>query len=362
MKEIFSITAFNSKVKQNRIVHIRFILLFILFTATSCFSQNPQLDKSGIRIMFYNVENLFYPTDDPVKNDDEFTETGARYWTYKRYYDKLNKIAKTSIALGEWEPPAIIGLCEVENIECLTDLVKNSPLKTFGYEIVFHDCDDQRGIDVAMLYRPAFFNFISFESIKLNFPEEDSRPTRDILYTKGTVVEDTLHLFVNHWPSRYGGQLATVPKRNFAATVLRSKFDSISAINPSAKLIAMGDFNDHPDDESMRDILRAKKSRADVKVGDLLNLILQYEFEKGTHKYDHEWGILDQFVVSPALIDTTGTLYTTEERAQIFNADYLLEAEKDGIGKTTNRTYIGFKYHGGYSDHLPIYMDVLIHQ
>jgi len=342
---------------------LKFILLFVLLLGSyNGHAQNPQLNKSGIRIMFYNAENLFYPTDDPLKNDDEFTETGARYWTYKRYYDKLNKIAKTSIAIGEWDPPAIIGLCEVENIECLTDLVKNSPLKTFGYEIVFHDCDDQRGIDVAMLYRPEYFNFISFESIKLNFPEEGSRPTRDILYTKGTVGEDTLHLFVNHWPSRYGGQLATVPKRNFAATVLRTKFDSISAINPSAKLIAMGDFNDHPDDESMRDILRAKKAQTDLKEGDLLNLIWQYEFEKGTHKYDHEWGILDQFVVSPALMDSTGALYTYEALSQIFDADYLLEPEKDGIGKTTNRTYIGFKYHGGYSDHLPIYMDVLIHR
>lgn len=336
------------------------ILLFILGFSANGRSQNPQVDNTGIRIMFYNVENLFYPTDDPLKNDDEFTKEGTRYWTFKRYYDKLNNIAKTSIALGEWEPPAIIGLCEIENIECLTDLVKNSPLKAFGYEIVFHDCDDQRGIDVAMLYRPAFFNFISFESIKLNFPEEGSRPTRDILYTKGTVGSDTLHLFVNHWPSRYGGQLATVPKRNFAAAVLRAKFDSISAINPSAKLIAMGDFNDHPDDESMLDIMRAKKSMVDLKEGDLLNLIWQYEFEKGTHKYDHEWGILDQFIVSPALMDTTSNLYTTPQRAQIFNAEYLLEAEKDGVGKTTNRTYIGFKYHGGYSDHLPIYMDVLI--
>jgi hypothetical protein len=149
------------------------------------FGQNPQQLNKGVRIMFYNVENLFHPTNDSLKNDDEFTKEGMRYWTFNRYYDKLNKIGKTVMALGEWEPPAVIGLCEVENIECLTDLVKNSPLKAFGYEIVFKDCDDTRGIDVALLYRPQFFNFVSFESIKLNFPEANSSPSRDILYTKG---------------------------------------------------------------------------------------------------------------------------------------------------------------------------------
>ena len=321
-------------------------------------AQNPQADQSGIRIMFYNVENLFHPTDDPNKRDDEFTKDGTRYWTFKRYYDKIHKVSKTAIALGEWEPPAVIGLCEVENIDCLTDLVKNSPLKKYGYEIVFKDCDDQRGIDVALLYRPNHFTFLSFESIQLKFPEEDSRPTRDILYTKGIAGNDTLHLFVNHWPSRYGGQLATVSKRNFAATVLKAKFDSIQAAVPGANILAMGDFNDHPEDESMLTIMRAKKNISEMAKGDLYNMVWQYEFKKGTHKHDHEWGILDQFIASPGLIDSTSTLYTQPELAQIFDADYLLEDEKDGIGKITNRTYIGFKYHGGYSDHLPIYMDI----
>jgi hypothetical protein len=332
-------------------------LVFLLLGLTS-WCQNPQSEKAGIRIMFYNVENLFYPTNDSLKNDDEFTKEGMRYWTFKRYYDKLNKVAKTSIAIGEWEPPAVIGLCEVESIECLEDLVKKTPLKKYGYEIVFQEGPDNRGIDVALLYRPDHFKLLSYDPITLTFPEEGSRPTRDILYVKGMTGSDTLHLFVNHWPSRYGGQLATLPKRNFAAQVLRSQYDSIMAVVPSAKILAMGDFNDHPDDESMQDILRAKKSISDMKKGDLYNMIWQYEFKKGTHKYDHEWGILDQFVASPGLLDTNGRLYTKTQYAQIFDAEYLLEQEKDGVGKITNRTYIGFKYHGGYSDHLPIYVDV----
>lgn len=336
----------------------------LALTAVCClssfvFSQNPQELNAGIRVMFYNVENLFHPSDDTLKNDDEFTEEGTRYWSYKRYYDKINKVGKTAIAVGEWEPPAVIGLCEIENIQCLKDLIYKSPLKKFGYQIVHQESGDRRGIDVALLYRPDQFDLVSYESIVLKFGPE-SRPTRDILYVKGTKGDDTLHFFVNHWPSRYGGQLATAPKREHAATILRSYYDSILTVNPAAAILAMGDFNDHPDDISMEEILRAKKDTSNMVKGDLLNLIWQYEFKKGTHKYQHEWGILDQFVVSPGLIDGSSGFKTPMHRAQIFDADYLLEEEKDGVGQITFRTYIGFKYHGGYSDHLPIYVDVLL--
>lgn len=335
------------------------ILLLCLNGASFAWAQNPQETKAGIRVMFYNVENLFHPSDDTLKDDDEFTEEGTRYWSFKRYYDKINKIGKTAIAVGEWEPPAVIGLCEIEDIQCLRDLIYNSPLKKFGYEIVHQESGDNRGIDVALLYRPEFYQLLDFKANVLVFGEE-SRPTRDILYTKGLVGKDTLHLFVNHWPSRYGGQLATAPKREFAASVLRAQYDSILKFNPNAAILAMGDFNDHPDDPSMKDILRAKKDSSEMKEGDFLNLLWQYEFIKGTHKYDHEWGILDQFVITPALLNGKSGLTSPAHLAQIFDADYLLTEEKDGIGKITNRTYIGFSYNGGYSDHLPIFMDVLI--
>jgi len=335
------------------------LLIAIFLDGKNSFAQNPQDDKTGIRIMFYNVENLFDPTNDPLKDDDEFTEEGTRYWSYKRYHDKLNKIAKTAIAIGGWEPPALIGLCEIENLQCLQDLIYTSPLKEFGYEIIHQESGDNRGIDVALLYRPEHFKFLNFYSYKLNFPS-DSRPSRDILYASGLVGDDTLHVFVNHWPSRYGGQMVSEPKRQFAAQTLRQKYDSLLAINPNANIIAMGDFNDHPDDKSMLEILRAKKDTLTMAQGDFLNLIWQYEFVKGTHKYDHEWGILDQFIITPALISGVSGLSAPMNRAQIFDADFLLEEEKDGIGKTTNRTYIGFTYHGGWADHLPIYMDVII--
>lgn len=344
-------------------VFVRSILKLVLcLTVSPVYGQNPQQDNSGLRIMFYNVENLFHPSNDSLKNDDEFTEEGTRFWTYKRYSDKLSKVGKTIIAVGEWEPPAIVGLCEIENIQCLNDLVYDSPLARYGYKIIHFESGDNRGIDVAMLYRPEWVQPIFQRAIILDFGE-DSRPTRDILYTQFlTTTADTLHVYVNHWPSRYGGQLATAPKRDFAATTLRAQYDSLLAINSNASIVAMGDFNDHPDDNSMLNILRAKKDSTSLTPGDLVNLIWQYEFVKGTHKYQHEWGILDQFIVTRAMINGSGKLSTTFNSADIFEADFLLETEKDGVGKLPFRTYVGFTYHGGYSDHLPIYLDLYFSQ
>ena len=334
--------------------------LFILFLLARLmsFSQNPQTTNRGIRVMFYNVENLFHPSNDSLKRDDEFTPKGERYWSYKRYYQKLNNIAKTTIAVGKWEPPAVIGLCEIENINCLKDLIYKSPLKAFGYEIIHYESGDKRGIDVAILYRPQFFKVINSHPYVLNFGA-DSRPTRDILYAKGVVnKKDTLHIFINHWPSRYGGQLATAPKREKAAEILKSKFDSLLTINPLANIMALGDFNDHPDDISMKDKLKAKKDTLHLKADELVNLIWHFADEGlGTHKYQHVWGVLDQIVVSQNLVFSKNSLYASLSTAHIFKADWLLE--KDDVGQKLNRTYVGFKYHGGYSDHLPIYVDVL---
>ncbi len=337
---------------------MRKLLFFILIIQqVTIFAQNPQEKNQGIRVMFYNVENLFHPSNDSLKNDDEFTPKGQRYWSYKRYKQKLINIAKTVIAVGEWEPPAVIGLCEIENITCLTDLVNQSPLKKFGYQIIHYECGDKRGIDVALLYRPEFFTPVYSHPFVLNFGE-NSRPTRDILYVKGVVnKKDTLHCFVNHWPSRYGGQLATAPKREKAAEVLRSKYDSILKVNALANILSMGDFNDHPDDVSMKDILKAQKDTLQLSADDLVNLIWHYAPNLGTHKFQHIWGVLDQFVVTQNLVFGKNHLYAPLQNAKIFKADWLLEP--DEVGQKLNRTYTGFKYHGGYSDHLPIYVDVL---
>ncbi|MFD1551267.1 hypothetical protein DNU06_12905 [Putridiphycobacter roseus] len=323
--------------------------------------QNPQASKSGIRIMFYNVENLFHPSDDPLKKDEEFTPDGTRYWTNYRYWTKLKQIAQNIIAIGEWEPPAIVGLCEVENIQCLNDLVHNTPLKAFDYKIIHQESKDNRGIDVAFIYRPAFFPLINFHSFVLNFPDQ-SRSSRDILMLSGLVGKDTLHCFVNHWPSRYGGQLATAPKRGYAALVLKSKIDSIQRGNPNANILAMGDFNDYPNDVSLSEILAAHKDSTSLKYNELINLSWQFVSKTGTNKYQHEWHVLDQFIINKKLMTAGNSLHTDFELIKIFSPEWLLEPEKDGFGKKPYRTYMGYKYQGGFSDHLPIYLDIMINK
>ncbi len=310
--------------------------------------------------MFYNVENLFFPEDDSLKNDNEFTPDGVKYWSYYRYQTKLNKIAKTIIAVGEWNAPAIVGLCEVENIQCVNDLIYASPLTRYGYQGILIESGDRRGIDVAMIYRPDLFTVITQNALIINFPEENARPTRDILYVKGLVGNDTIHVFVNHWPSRYGGELVSRPKRNFAAKVLKSSIDSIQRIDSTARIVAMGDFNDHPTDESMSSILYAQKDKNNLKKDDLLNLTWQYEHKEGTHQYQGKWSILDQFIVNKQFLDSSSNLFTSESAMHIFKPDFLLSPDKNGMDNIPNRTYIGYKYNGGYSDHLPIYLDLFL--
>ncbi|MFK8045964.1 MAG: endonuclease/exonuclease/phosphatase family protein [Crocinitomicaceae bacterium] len=339
----------------------KYCLTIYLCQAFFVLSQNPQIDTSGIRIMFYNVENLFHPSNDSLKNDDEFAEGGIRYWNWSKYERKLIHIAQNIIAIGEWEPPAIVGLCEVENLQCLIDLLRDTPLREFGYEILHQESGDRRGIDVAYIYRPNFFNLVDYKSFVLNFPGS-TRPSRDILYMKGLSGNDTLHCFVNHWPSRYGGELATKSKRNFAASVLKAKFDSIQKVNPKAKILAMGDFNDYPQDESMNSILSAKKDSIDIGASDLINLIWQYEKQIGTNKYQGEWHILDQFIINQNLLTDTKGLRTKFSLAQIFVRPWLMTKETSGFGEKPFRTYNGFKYIGGYSDHLPIYVDILFNK
>ena len=288
------------------------ILIFILLSLSifSCStSKNVSIDDSktsyeevergDFRIMFYNVENLFDTFDDTLKNDEEFLPNGDRYWNKSKYYKKLNNIGKVITAVGGWEPPEVIGLCEIENRYVLDGITKFSALSKFKYRIIHEESPDQRGIDVALLYQQDKFTPIYFKAIPINFPDA-SRKTRDILYVKGkTTKNDTLHIFVNHWPSRWGGQLNSESKRIFVAGVLKNFVDSIFDSNPKSNIIITGDFNDEPDDKSLLENLLAKKEYTDIKSNELYNLssYLQKAKGLGSHKYQGNWGMLDQFIV-----------------------------------------------------------------
>jgi predicted extracellular nuclease len=337
-----------------------------MFLACLCFAaaqQHSTDDRQQYRIMFYNVENLFDTGDDPETRDDEFTPQGARYWTQKRFFQKLMNIYKVIVAVGEWEPPAIIGLCEVENRYVLQKLVYDTPLKQFGYDIIHFDSPDRRGIDVAMIYRKDKFTPLHSEPVTVFFPDDTSSKTRDILYVKGLLGDrEMVHLFVNHWPSRYGGYMATKAKRNRAAEVLKHKTDSLLGINPNISIVIMGDFNDNPDDESVVQVLNAEKPFPDAQPGKLYNMMLmeQPDWKHGSLKFREHWDTFDHIIVSGGLLDTNSVVSVSPAGAVIFHADFLLQPDERYMGEQLFRTYVGFRYQGGFSDHLPVYVDLIV--
>jgi len=333
------------------------ILLLILLS----FSVIPVISQDeSYRIMFFNTENLFDTKDDTLTNDDEFLPEGERHWNNYRFYKKLNNTARVIIAVGEWQLPAIVGLCEIENRYVLNQLVFETPLKNFDYRIIHRESPDWRGIDVAMLYRPEVFTPDTFFVIPVLFSFDPESRTRDILYVKGRFNNnDTIHFFMNHWPSRYGGYMETAAKRDHAALLLRNRVDSLFRINPHSKIVIMGDFNDGPSDKSIRGVLKAQPDLPDVQPC-LVNLMAPYAQDKssGTLKYRESWDVFDQVIISSYLLTADSGMVVKNSKAYIYNKDFLMEEDNRYLGKKPFRTYFGFKYQGGYSDHLPVYVDL----
>ncbi|MDR2927388.1 MAG: hypothetical protein LBV41_04200 [Cytophagaceae bacterium] len=335
---------------------IRNLLLTVLLccsTSAICFSQN---EDSIARIMFYNVENLFDVYDDSLKNDNEFLPAGERQWTYKRMMQKFASISHVILNAGGWNMPVIVGLCEVENRWVLSALLRETGLETLGYRVVHHDSPDERGIDAALIYNSARFNVIASRPCAINLGKGE-RPTRDILYVKGILQQtDTLHILVNHWSSRLGGTVASRPKREKAAAVLKSVCDSIVVNCPCANIIMMGDFNEEPESDIMTNIVKSGSVDAGLP---FINLGLYANGNDGTLKYQHTWTVFDQIMVSRTLTESM-RVGLKQPVQQIIALPFLLEADPVYGGQRTARTYTGFKYAGGFSDHLPVMIELLI--
>lgn len=293
--------------------------------------------------MFYNVENLFHPSDDSLTMDDDFTPEGNRHWSYYRYRKKIAAVAKVIIAAGEGNPPDIVGLCEIENSEVLSDLVTHPLLMRYAYSFIHQDSPDPRGIDVAFLYRNSF-SVKDYQFHMLHFKDSDSK-TRDILHVSGFFRgRDTVDFIVNHWTSRYGGVVTSASKRMFQAEKLAHLSDSLRKIRTSPLIIAMGDFNDSRSSESISMLLEnqifilppLRFSSADVE---------------GSYKYHGKWESIDHFLLST---DRGMTSF----KGLVISIPHLLEPDDRYTGLRPARTYIGFSYHGGISDHLPILLDI----
>ena len=323
----------------------------------------PAQNSRSIRVAFWNMENFFDPFVDSTRAYNEFTPEGMQHWTKSRFYTKRNNMYKAILAMSENHPIGIFGLCEVENEYVLNSLFALTPLKKHNYRWVHYEGPDRRGIDPAIVYSKDWFTLVESATIPYYNPEDTAYHSRDILYAKFIDNEDdTIHVFVNHWPSRYSGELETVGSRACSAAILRAKVDSICQAMPEgyhAKIIMMGDLNDCPTDPSVHDVLKARKA-SEYEDGMLYNLFAENEglgFE-GTLKHQADWQVFDQIIVTPAVIDDKSVLHFKEGSARIFWMDFMLEDDDTYHGKKLFRTYIGPRYFGGFSDHLPVFIDL----
>ncbi len=324
-----------------------------IFLWLGCAVAVPVAAQQVFRVMEYNVENLFDCTHDSLKNDREFLPDGLRRWTYRRYTEKLGRIAQViwSVADGG-EVPAIVGLCEVENGRCLEDLVSRSPLQAAGYRYVLTDSPDLRGIDVALLYHPQQFRCLSVQSVRIPLTGKGCRPTRDLLHVCGRMMAtgDTLDVLVCHLPSRLGGVRKTRPFRLQAARRLRQVADSVAACRMQPRLLLMGDFNDTPGSRTLAEVLDA--SAAANGAGTLIDL-MEGQLP-GTYCYRGHWEIIDHLIVNGTLQGDAPGWRVVPSSVRIVDAPFLLEEDDTYGGVRPFRTYRGFRYAGGYSDHLPI--------
>lgn len=344
--------------------YVCFSAVIFLLLSASCEKEKPSggADHNPhYRMMFYNVENLFDTIDDPLINDQEFLPGSQKNWTEGRYQNKLNQIAKVIRDLGHDTLPALVGLCEIENGKTLQDLISKTTLKGLDYQIVHHESPDSRGIDVALLYRSGYFQLIGSNFFAIRFPFDTTVRTREILYAYGVLGgKDTLHVFVNHWPSRSSGEVQTRPLRVWVAEAVRLRVDSILQLHPKAQILITGDFNDEPMDLSVVSGLHALLVYDKPEAGRLYDLTqrLKESSPGGTYKYKGNWNLLDHMVVSGSVLDTARLLYARPADLHVFHAGYLLDTDQTNLGEMPFRTYLGNYYQGGYSDHLPVYLDM----
>lgn len=348
------------------VVMKHFVHLFVVLFATLPLWCQAQAEPGSVRVAFWNVENFFDPFVDSTKSYNDFTEEGIQRWTKNRFYSKRNNLYKAVLALSESRPLGILGLSEVENEYVLFSLFAWTPLKAHRYRWVHYEGPDRRCIEPALVYSLDHFILAESAAIPYRNPEDLAYHSRDILYAKFVSVTsefDTIHVFVNHWPSRYSGELETMRLRLCAATILRSKVDSIMASATEdyrPKVIMMGDFNDTPYDRSIREVLRARHP-SELEENCYVNLFGKKDclgFE-GTLKHRFDWQIFDQIIVTPSIIDDSTGLHYMIGSARIFHADFILVDDNTYHGKKPFRTYLGPRYLGGFSDHLPVYIDLI---
>jgi hypothetical protein len=334
----------------------------LLFWVLCSLYASPQLFKACL-VAFYNCENLYDTIDNPLINDEDFTAQGIKKYTGTIYRHKLEQLATVFSRIGTDlvpQGPAIIGVAEIENDTVLSDLCKHPLIRNRRYRVIHFDSPDPRGIDVALLYHPAFFLPDTAIPISVQLPgnSKQAYTTRDILYVKGWLAGDPVHIYVNHWPSRRGGQERSDPAREAAAHTLKKHADSIRLQEPDARLIVMGDFNDDPDSPSIREGLDCSPDANKTGPMQFFNPWTHlFRSGTGTLANQDSWGLFDQILLSAAWISNPGKGWFFQKQ-YIYNQPFLRENQGRYRGYPM-RTWDGNNYRGGFSDHFPTYLLLL---
>ncbi len=335
-------------------------LFYALLITTLIGNAQVQTDYQLRTIAFYNLENLFDTKNDTLIYDDDRTPEGKDAWTQERYEHKLAQLSKVISQIGSSigkKPPDIIGVCEVENRQVVTDLINHPNLRDYEYGIVHFDSPDERGIDVALLYRKTVFIPMAFDSRRLLLSNDNGERdyTRDQLVVEGLLDNEKIHFIVNHWPSRSGGEARSRPYRLAAAKLNKRIIDSIQRQNSLAKIISMGDFNDDPVDPSFKKILEVKGKKKQLDTMGLFGPMEElFRKGEGSLAYRDNWNLFDQIYMTSNLVNGTGNDFRFW-KAGIFTPSYIIDPRGKYKGYPL-RTYAGGSYIGGYSDHFPVYV------
>ncbi len=328
------------------------LLIAIIISVASC-CKSP---KKPFSFAFYNVENLFDTIDSDNVNDEKYLPTSTVAWNTERYNHKLDNISKVMMSMDTTGLPALFGICEVENRGVVENLIVHKNLIHAGYKIIHKDSPDERGIDVALLYKPEVYYPVKNTFIKPELKDGPESKTRDILYSKGTIYnDDTIHVFINHWVSRWGGQAETEPHRIQIAKTIKGITDSILDIVPEANIIIAGDLNDNPTDTSIYNVLYAREVLTDNSR--LSNLSLKQYLDGKGSLYYKSWDMFDQIIVSNSLINGTNGLKLTSKDQVVYKQDWMLYQPREGSPRPS-RTSSGKNYYGGFSDHLPVMINI----
>ncbi|MNK64050.1 hypothetical protein D3C87_832820 [compost metagenome] len=355
-----------------------FFRIFLLVLLFSIQTQSQSKKYKIHTIAFYNFENLYDTVNDEFTNDDEWTPNGAQRWTTEKYQQKLKNLARVISEIGSPEnsnAPVLLGCAEVENRDVLEDLIKEPKLQPLDLGIIHFDSPDKRGIDVALLYQKKYFRPTSFSNIPLiiykkEFPKKEEQSevlddeievkkenknrvfTRDQLLVSGFLEDEEIHIIVNHWPSRSGGEKATTMFREAAGKLNRKIIDSLQQINPQAKVLTMGDFNDGPFNKSIKTGLGAKGIKAEVAEFGVFNPYEDLANKGlGTIAYRDSWNIFDQIIMTASLVKSDFSTFNFW-KAGVFNRAYLIQNSGVYKGYPLRNTLS----EAGFSDHLPVYI------